>query len=205
MDYENGGGLKMEGHIHPGNVGDDEFSISEILTIIKNHLLLIILLPVSLGIISFVYSKLLPPVYSASSKVLVLLADPSPDSQTVDLRPEPLDLETYKEIALSQRILRKIYNHTLDKTSIQELRQRFSVRYIEGRKSGILFLAVESNDPQNAASEANAWAEALLDWEKDRSLGTLLDEKKRYAHSLRPSTTNCRFSIPTLTPIVTLH
>ena len=168
----------MEHYIQTGDSSDDELSIGDIVDILKSHLVLLFVLPLFLSLSSFFYSKSLPPVYSSSSKVLVLLSDFSLDTQSVDLRPEPLDLDTYKEIALSKNILARIYNVPLESVQLQELRDRFSVKYSEGKRSGILFLTVESNDPKSAAREANAWANALVAWERERSLGTLLDEKK---------------------------
>lgn len=175
----------VEHYLQTSDSSDNELSIGDIVDILKNHLALLLILPMFLGLGSFFYSKLLPPIYSSSSKVLVLLSDFSLDTQSVDLRPEPLDLDTYKEIALSQNILAKTYNVPLDAVQLQELRDRFSVRYSEGKRSGILFLTVESNDPESAAREANAWANALVAWERERSLGTLLDEKKSLRAQLR--------------------
>lgn len=175
----------MEHYIRTSDYNDSEVSIGDIVDILKNHLVLLITLPLLLGLISFFYSILLPSVYSSSSKVLVLLNDFSLDAQSIDLLPEPLDLDTYKEIALSKNILTKIYNVKLDNVQLQKLRDRFSVRYSEGKRSGILFLTVESNDPKSAALEANAWANALVAWERERSLGTLLDEKKSLRAQLK--------------------
>jgi len=174
----------MRDYIADGRYSE-EISIGEIIDIVKSHAVFLVSVSLAFGLGSYLYAMLQQPVYSASSKVLVLLTSTSPELSQVDISPEPLDLDTYKQVALSKDILSEVAGRELSSAELQRLRARFSVRYSEGRRSGVLSLTVESNDPELAAREANAWARALIEWERSRSLGTLLDEKKAIAAQLK--------------------
>lgn len=155
---------------------NEGISLIELLQVVTDNLRLIILAPVTAGLLAFGYSFTIAPTFTATAKILM----PRPEANEVFAMYQPLgnlgglsawELKhpTDQYLALLQS--NKIQDNLVDRFKITERTKAHSREdsrsAIAGRtrvsadNNGIITIEVDDNDPQFAAQLANAYIEEL--------------------------------------------
>ncbi len=126
--------------------------------------------------LAYFLSRAQPPVYQATARLLA--------SQPVSFAAiggavsgtPPLDAETYREAALGNGVLSKAMTSLhlpINPVSLQEFQRGIGVRAQRGEsfQSSTITINANSNQPERAATKANAVADALRNWENERVRG----------------------------------
>lgn len=155
----------------------EEIPLNELIVIVKKYILYVLALALLVGAAAFFISARQPKVYRATSKIIVNFDESAVAATEITVQPPPLDLDTYREVALSPSLLEQAFG-PLDPGELEAITSRINFETMEGRRSGLLILRVKLNDPVKAADEANRWAKALLAWEEARALGTIRQQEE---------------------------
>jgi len=131
----------------------------------------------------YLVSSAQPPLYEASARLLS--AQPVElGSTTGSPQFRPLAAAAYREAAYGTLVLEQMnrrFPGVLPK-EVAKVREKLRIRSIEtvGSSSTVFVLSARDNDPRRAANLANAWAEALRNWEE----ALIRDNFKRTSTSL---------------------
>lgn len=164
---------------------ENRFATTTLQTLLRRHVRLLFLVALGVGIIVFVGSWLLPPMYSSEVRLVASQGVLTPLLGNMPQVALNLDGKAFREAALSEALrweaLRRAFPE-LKGLPLRELEKpyRFSVRLVEGRNSFVLTLATRAPDPTQAEALARAWGEVLLDWDRAR----IRDGFTRYRISL---------------------
>ncbi|HEU5102639.1 MAG TPA: polysaccharide biosynthesis tyrosine autokinase [Roseiflexaceae bacterium] len=132
----------------------------EFLHLLVRWLRLIVLAAALGGSIGYMVSQRQPPVYEASTMLLITTSTPEPDPRQA-LIPAPRDslVKTYKELLLRRPVLEAVINDldlSVDTATLAE-----QLRVSEVRDTQILVLTARDGSPQHAAALANAMVQAF--------------------------------------------
>ena len=132
---------------------------------LRRNWLWVLGIPILAVVAAFLISQLPTKQYQATARLLA--AQPTAfQGNTGNLgQTSPIDSEAYREAALGSRVLRNAFGAEVN---LEQLRRIIRVRTNDGRQSGTILLNVRRPDPKQAAQEANAWAEALREWDDNR-------------------------------------
>jgi len=141
---------------------EDELTLMDLWELVRPAIIPVLIVAVIAGLLTFFILSRSPKVYEAGASVLVLESKASAGlSEVSDLVP-PLDPEAYRQAAFSYPLLSQV--GLTEKDEKKQLR----IALNKGRRSSILSLKVKDHDPEWASELANRWADALLNWERQR-------------------------------------
>ncbi len=149
----------------------------------SRYLWILVLLTISAAFLSYFVSRLQPGVYEATARLLS--AEPINLSSTINApQVRPLAAAAYREAAYGTLVLERLrgrFPGVLPKEN-SKVREKMRIRSIEtvGSSSIVFVLSVRDSNPKQAAEIANAWAEALQEWE----VALLRENFRRVALSL---------------------
>lgn len=138
---------------------------------------------VVIAVVAYLLSTTQPRVYEASARLLS--AQPVElGSTTSSPQFRPLAAAAYREAAYGTLVLEQMnrrFPGVLPK-EVAKVREKLRIRSIEtvGSSSTVFVLSARDNDPRRSAALANAWAEALRNWEE----ALIRDNFKRASISL---------------------
>ncbi|MCL6525535.1 MAG: polysaccharide biosynthesis tyrosine autokinase [Thermaceae bacterium] len=136
-------------------------------------LLAIFVLAAGLG---YFLSKRQTPVYQSTARLLAAQTVAFGGGQFQSLpNSSPLDSQAYIQAALSTQVLKDTFNlgnQPVTTQRLDELRKKLRVRAIDGRQSSVIVMSALDTNPANAAKIANAWANALRNWDDQRVRST---------------------------------
>ncbi len=134
--------------------------LREYLAIMRKWWWLIALCAILAAGASFVVNRSTPPVYQASTTLMVgqIIQDPNPNTQ--DMSTSERLAQTYAEIARRQPILQATVKALGLDTSWEELRERVSVNLV--RNTQLIEIRVMDTDPQRAKVTADEIARQLI-------------------------------------------
>lgn len=167
--------------------GDIEFqeepTFRDLVRLLRSGLVVALAVGVGAAILTYVLTKRLAPTYQATATVLASQPDSALQQFGVSLVTAPtVDVTAYEAAATSNPVVTTAMQSlgTKDPTEKQivKLLKKVSVRVDSGQKSSLLHIDVKNVSPVMAASTANALANALLAWDKQRAtqnLGKIVD------------------------------
>jgi uncharacterized protein involved in exopolysaccharide biosynthesis len=138
---------------------------------------------VVIAVVAYLLSAIQPRVYEASARLLS--AQPVElGSTTSSPQFRPLAAAAYREAAYGTLVLEQMnrrFPGVLPK-EVSKVREKLRIRSIEtvGSSSTVFVLSARDSDPRRSAALANAWAEALRNWEE----ALIRDNFKRTSISL---------------------
>lgn len=153
-------------------VYDDEIDLRELLLVLWRGRWLILGIVVVAAVLTwFGGHALLTPTYESTATLLIV-----PPTYQTSIEPEPLTLETYRELALTPALAQQVVdklgltNTEGEPLPVLDLLGRMSVRVAaaevenngQGARAGVLHLDVTWSDPVQARDIANAWAEGFM-------------------------------------------
>lgn len=121
---------------------------------------LIILISVVSGVIGFGVSKRQPPVYQATTTIIVGQSIESADLTKADIQTSELLALTYANIARRQPVLQGVINALNLSDSEQALRKRVKIKQVPGTQ--LLELSVEASSPEEARITVDEIARQLI-------------------------------------------
>ena len=113
-------------------------------------------------------------MYQASATILASQPNTGLKSFNVALVSAPtIDVSAYKAAATSEPVLKAALGDAgagqVSPAAIEALRKKLSITAQQSRSSSLIDVQVKSSSPHRAAQLANAVAQALLAWDKDRA------------------------------------
>ncbi len=140
-------------------------------------------LSIGIAVLAFILGMFQPRVYEATARLLSASpVEVGAGVNTPQIR--PLAAAAYREAAYGTFVIEQMnrrFPGALPK-ELQEIRDKMRIRSIEtvGSSSTVFVMSVRDNNPGKAAAMANAWAEALQNWES----ALVRENYKRAAASL---------------------
>ncbi|MEJ2356747.1 MAG: hypothetical protein P8Y13_01525 [Deinococcales bacterium] len=142
-------------------------SLSQVLDALRAGLVLALLAGAIAGVVGVLVDKAVPAEYTATTTVLV--AQPGADLSRTGLTvgpPAPLDLEVYRRVATSGPVLADAAIALGSSDALQ--RVRIKVDTSNAASSGVLRVSAEARSPAAASAAANAVADSLVMWDRNR-------------------------------------
>lgn len=155
----------------------DEPTLADFLAVVRRHLLWILVLTLGLAAVVYFVSRNLPPRYASTARLVIPQAVPFPVLSGLPQPAVSLDGRAFREAALSRTVLKEALSRVLHGELVRGgtkaleaalKRYRFRAGLTEGRTSAVLSLTVESPEENEARFLAQAWAEALVAWDRAR-------------------------------------
>jgi capsular polysaccharide biosynthesis protein len=147
--------------------------LSKILSLIYRYLWLLVGAALVAGIITFYQIDRQPPVYQATTHLLIGpgLDSPSPDLNSLKIGGQLG--QTYAEVLSTASFLEAVNNKLSQKVDLTQLEDAISSR--QSIETRLLTIIVEHPDPEQAVAIANAAAQTLLEMSpsKDNTFTTL--------------------------------
>lgn len=170
----------------------DEPTFRDLAALLRRGLVIVLAVGVGAGALAYFLSKRETPVYDATATVLASQPDSGLQSFNVNLVTGPtLDVSAYQAAATSTPVLAQALQLAgqpgSSRAAIEDFARRVSVKTAANPKSSLIYLSVASSAPKVAAAEANALANALRAWDKQRAsknLATIVDTLKAQLSSL---------------------
>lgn len=149
-------------------------SVSDLLRFVARGFIPALVVALVAGFLVYRYSSSRPPVYQATATVLT--AQPQRTFTDTFYAAPPLDASAYRAAVASDPVLTRALQ-SLDPAlsevpqgMIRALKADTSVRAEEDQNSSLLYLSVEDGTGEGAARRATALAQALVEWDRQRSL-----------------------------------
>jgi capsular exopolysaccharide synthesis family protein len=143
---------------------------------------LVILLVVATAATSYVVSRMLPPVYEATSVIMVGQSIQAPDLSTQDILTSERLARTYADIAQRQPVLQEVIETLALSDTWQDFKKRVQVQPV--RDTQLLEITVEANSPKEAQLTADELTHQLillspaaLQREEDREKQALVNQR----------------------------
>ncbi len=171
----------------------DEIDLLDLFLVLVKRKKLILGLTTTVVILTIIISLILPPIYRAETKVLIIASE-SPSSSLIGLFSDitaltgssafPTKADLYAELFKSNTVLDRIIQRfnlkkLYDKETLTDTRKillsKLDVKV--DKKTGIITLSFEDKDPKRAAEIANAFVEELKNLNKNLALS--IASKKR--------------------------
>jgi capsular exopolysaccharide synthesis family protein len=127
---------------------------------------------------TFMLVKQAPRIYQASSTILASQPDSGLKSFNVSLvTAPPVGVSAYeaavKGFPVLKRALVELGDASPTRTAIDDLRNKLSITAEQDTNSSLIHVQVRGQDPNGAATQANAVAASLLTWDKNRAASHL--------------------------------
>ncbi len=141
---------------------EEELELYEIWEIIIKRWKLIVFIPLVVAIITLLYSSyLVTPLYSASTKLMILRTTDAREIYWQDIQTSRQLVETYREIALSRSVMTLAVEKGDLPYSAEGLQGRINVEGV--RDTEIINLTATDPDPELARDLANVVAAAFME------------------------------------------
>ena len=153
----------------------DQTTFSELFRFILRGLALAVPIAFVLAAATYVISQWLDPVFESSTTLLIAEQTDLPDSLT----PPPIEPSNYQVIALSAPVLTdalaQLGENVPTTSELETFRERITVAVDSERDaaSSLLYLTVTAETPGGAAATANALAQALIAWDRERAAASI--------------------------------
>ncbi len=170
------------------NGQDDEIDLLKYLTLFWNWAWLILLAALVTGIIGFLVSSRMTPIYQASTTVLVneAAANKTTDYNSV-LMSQKLT-NTYSELLVTDNILTTVGTQLGLSYPLEDLKKMISVATI--RDTQLMTLKVETEDPNESAAIANAIVAVFADYIQDIQSQRFAQSKNALEQQMREAEAN---------------
>lgn len=152
---------------------DVSIPVGEALRVFRRGLALSLVAAVIFGYLAYVWSSRQDPVYE--SEATVLAASSTTDFRSFGVAPvvaPAIDVSAYQVASRSDPVVSEaleLLGRPVDPGSIRSLRSDYSVTATSSGSSSLLNVTGQSGDPAEAASIANAVAQALVAWDVERA------------------------------------
>jgi non-specific protein-tyrosine kinase len=161
---------KAKGHVEY----EQELNFRDLAALIRRGLLAATLVALAAAAGTWFLSREQPPVYQASSTLILSQPNTELRSFGVSLVTAPaIDANAYRAAALGTPVLRAALEllGTSDPTAEQlsAFRKKVTIRAQDNRISSLIHADVRDNSPLAASEAANAVASALLNWDAQRA------------------------------------
>lgn len=147
-------------------------SLRDIVAGLRRGALLAVITALVAGGIAFVVTKRMDPVYEVTASLLATMAPPTFGNVEL-IRPPAIDVRVYQRVLLDSSLMRdalqRLDGVPRDDAFMRAFRRRISVRVENQEVSSILHIDVRGPDPTQAATYANLFASALIDWDRNRT------------------------------------
>jgi len=141
---------------------EQELDLYAIWQVIEKRLKIIILIPLIAGLVSFLYSSfMITPLYSSSAKLMVTRTTDAREIFWQDIQASRQLVGTYREIALSRRVMTLAVEMGELPYSAAELRAKIDVEGV--RDTELINLTATDPDPELARDIANVVAAAFME------------------------------------------
>ena len=141
---------------------EQELDLYAIWQVIKKRLKIIILIPLIAGLVSLLYtSYMITPLYSASTKLMVMRPTDVREIYWQDIQTSRQLVETYREIALSRRVMSLAVEMGDLPYDADGLRGMINVEGV--RDTELINLTATDPDPELARDMANVVAAAFME------------------------------------------
>ncbi len=148
-------------------------SLSDLLRFVWRGLIPALIVALVAGFLVYRFSQSREPVYAATATVLT--TQPQRTFTDIFYAAPPLDASAYREAVLSDPVVTRALQ-ALDPTltevelgRVRSLKGHTNVRAVEDQNSSLLYIGVEDDSAEGAAQRATALAQALVDWDRQRS------------------------------------
>jgi non-specific protein-tyrosine kinase len=150
----------------------DNIPLATSLSFLKRGLIPALIASVIVGILAFLLSLSLPRQYEASATVLATQNNADLRSFGALSAPVPtLDISAYRKAVLSSPVMAEALQIGLqDAEALERFSRSINLHIEPADDSSLMSIVVTDFSPQQAANKANALANALINWEKNRAV-----------------------------------
>ena len=147
----------------------EEIDLKELLTLFwnkKTQIILIVLIFILLGVIYT--TGFVKPKYTSSTTLLLATGNTSSNTNTITTTDVTLNsklISTYKELATSDKVVRKVISNLGIKISEESLKQSIDVKVVSD--SELIKISVTNGNSENAARIANELANVFIEQVKE--------------------------------------
>lgn len=147
-------------------------TFQDIVRALRRGASLAVMTAVVAGVVAFVVTQRMEPVYQASATVLA--SQPPATFGNVDLiRPPNVDVRVYQRVlqdgAVVHDALFRLDGVDRDEAAMKAIQRRVRVTVESQDVSSVIHIAVRDSSPERAAVYANVLATALIDWDRNRT------------------------------------
>lgn len=139
---------------------NDFIELRRVVAIVLKRWWLILLIVAIITPLGYAYSRRQPPVYQATSTLLVGQFMQSTNLSKADIQTSEGFAQTYADLALRQPVLEGVITQLNLKENWQKLQQKVTVKSITGTQ--LIEITAEANSPQLASNIANAIGDQLI-------------------------------------------
>lgn len=155
-----------------------EANFSDLLNLIRKGLLLSLITAALAAVATYFLSQQIAPRYQATATVIAAQTAAEASRFGISLATAtPLDVATYRAAAMSYPVIsnamRQLGQEPITTELLSEFRRNVTVRAEDSRTSSLLYISAVADSPQESARKANAIANALVSWDKDRATENL--------------------------------
>lgn len=149
----------------------------DLFDLIRRGLLLAIIVGVAAATAAYFLSEQLDPTYRARATLLASQPASAGSFGVTLVTAPPVDVTAYRTAATSSPVLREALERlgqaTDDPAAIEEFSERINVRTESTNVSSLVHVEVEGEDPVEIAAQAQAVADSLLLWDRQRATSNL--------------------------------
>lgn len=176
---------------------DPNVNLGEVVRFLMRGLVYAVPLAALLAIGTYLFSQRLEPVYEASTTLLAV----EPASGSATLSPPALNASAYRTVVLSDPVLSEalleLGYDMVDQATIRSLRSDMDVSTESFRQGDpvLIYVTFASPSPELAAATANAVAESLVRWDRNRASANIeqrITTLEQQLGALEESITNLR-------------
>lgn len=124
------------------------------------------------AVFAVAFTRTLPPVYEASASLLASRPPASLNSLDI-ITPPTVDPRVYQRVLLDgdvvHQALQRLEGAARSESEIISFKKNMSVAVENQEISAVIRIDVRDSDPQRAASYANAIADSLIEWDRNRA------------------------------------
>lgn len=151
-----------------------DYSFTDLFNFIRRGLAYALAVAALAGLVSFFLSHIAQPTYQARATLLVsqpdLLGQRNFGASLVTA--PAIDVSAYRSAILSASLLQAALarlGEPATPQAVEAIRRQLTVRTEVARASSLIHIDVRAHDPARAASLANAFAQAALEWDQGRA------------------------------------
>ena len=153
---------------------NQEPSLKDVFYIIRRGLVLALVVAALMAVAAYFVSERLEPTYSTRATLLATQANSSQNSLNIpSTTAPPIDFDVYTTIGESSFVLADAAQRLGGEAALENI--NIDVRKDDYRISGFIYVNAEGSDPTALANAANAVAQALLTWDRNRALQSSSD------------------------------
>jgi len=162
-----------------GRAGSDEVNVLDLMIVVAKHRKLVVFLPLAVGVVAAVYSLLVTPVYTGTTRILPPQQTQSAVAAVIGQlgalagagggalgvrQPNEMYVTMLKSRTVADRLLDRFKLEQVFESKFREdarLALAGATKIESGSKDAIITIEYNDSDPKRAAAVANAYAEEL--------------------------------------------